>query len=64
MVRFQYRITWQPPGKPTASRVFRHRALALEFLEKLHLGKTAIIAIEEREVSPAPWRPSGLEGAR
>ena len=64
MVRMQFRVTWQLPGKPTASRVFRHRGLALEHLERLHKGGNIIISVEERDVLPAPWRPSKLAGGR
>ena len=62
---FQYRITWtHPSSKTPKTRVFRQRGLALEHLTKILGYGGTIVAVEERELAPAQWRPSTLGGAR
>ncbi len=69
--RTQLRISWRDSrwltNKPTAVRLFKHRALAEEFVHKLLAesppGVVSVVA-EEREMSTSPWRPSDLGGAK
>lgn len=63
--RTQYRITWTHPSSSTPkTRLFKQRGLALEHLSKILVFGGTIVAVEERELPPAPWRPSNLGGAR